>query len=110
MHDDVFNFCKKKCTRTYLVDSISAAIERRLTNETKCTFTKADTNEDGSYVPLPNVPISDVVEYGNTLETKVNRAVALTPPTVRQNTRGYPVIMESIRNEQLEEEMAKQAT
>lgn len=111
VHDKIYDICtKSKSGRILLPESIPAAMARDLSYNNSCTFTSTDKLDDGSYVPLPNVSLQTFTAYTDDLEMKAVRAMDYsTPKQDRRTTRDSPVSSESIQNEQLQEQAARQA-
>ena len=113
LHDLVYNLCPKDDRgNRRLVDSVPAEIARELTRNHDCTFTEADKLADGTYVPLPNVTKSKFVQYVDQLEAAAQQvAETISSVPVRRPTRASPptVTADQIQNQQLQDDMARQA-
>ena len=59
VHDNIYNF-GKLLNKLQLVDSTPTKLAHIL-NGIGFVFTVADTFDDGSYVPLPNISLVDIV-------------------------------------------------
>ena len=111
LHDEIYNLCKRdKNNKIALVESIPSTLAKRLTTEYDLKFTAADKFEDDStFIPLPNVKPRDIVSYANDLESKAQQSAKTPPPTSQTQTRGSPIIAESMV-EGLEKQVEMQAT
>lgn len=70
LHDEVYALCPRNAKGCVsLVDSVPAALADRLTDEFDLYFGDEDMFEDdGTYVPLPNVEPRDMLSYVHDLE------------------------------------------
>ena len=84
---EITNLATKNSKCWSFPDEISAELTNALKKEKGLAYTPADKFEDGTYVPLPNVPIDQVISQVVQLEKQHKSAVSATPITVRQGVK-----------------------
>ena len=106
-HDDICNLCKLP-NKVQLVESIPAGMGRKL-NGIGVAFMQADQLDNGSYVPLQNMPQEYVAGYSKRLKTNTNPNVAITPQPQLIQIRSSPETAPSREISLLKEQLARQA-
>ena len=101
----VFNLCPKSNGTTRLVDAVPVNVAQSLNKEGRCLYTESDRYKDGTYVPLPNVPLKDMFAYADFLVKRNQNVVvpSLNSGRATRNSINPDVVctMESIQIEQL---------
>ena len=70
-----------------LPNEISAELASKIHSEKGLAYTPTDKFEDGTYVPLPNVPIDKVISQVGQLEKQHKSAASRTPITARKGVK-----------------------
>ena len=84
---EITNLATKNSKGLSFPNEISAELANTLHKEKGLVYTQADKFEDGTYVPLPNIPIDQVISQVGQLEKQHKSAVSTTPITVRQGVK-----------------------